>query len=153
MPIISKTKLYEQPEQHVLSIRKTINFSDFAAIAKDVFDLVTTYADRNGILFSSGPFVCYHNTDLENLDVEMGFQVAKHLSGNDEIMGHLIPTQKVVSGLFLGGYADTDPLTFEIMQWIADNGFIQKGTIFNYYLSDEDNPTYEQLTQIVIPVN
>ena len=72
------------------------------------------HAARNGLLLSSGPFVCYHNADLENLDVEMGFPVAEPISGNDDIVGYTIPVQKAVSGIFLGAYEDTDPLMIEI---------------------------------------
>jgi len=153
MPNVSKVRLYEQPEQYVLSIRKTIRFNDYEAVAKDAYNQIAVFADQHNILFSSGPFVCYHNTDLENLDVEMGFPVAKLITANEEIKGHSIPMQKAVSGLFLGGYAETDPLTFEIMQWITEHGYVQQGPIYNFYLSDGDNPTNEQLTQIVIPVN
>ena len=80
------------------------------------------------------------------------FRLQNRPSGNDEIVGYIIPVQKVVSGIFLGAYEDTDPLMMEIMQWITNHGYQQQGTIFNYYLNDEDRPASELLTRIVIPV-
>jgi effector-binding domain-containing protein len=152
MAIVSKINLYEQPEQHVLSIRKTIQFCDFPNIAQQAYEQITEYARQKNLLFSDCPFVCYHNSDLDNLDVEMGFPVAKPVSGKDEIKGHTFPVQKVASGIFLGAFEETDPLMLEIMQWINAHGYEQQGSIFNYYLNDGDRPATEQLTKIVIPV-
>jgi effector-binding domain-containing protein len=152
MAIISKINLIEQPERHVLSIRTTINFNDYANTAEQAYKRIMEYTARNGLLFSSGPFVCYHNTDLENLDVEMGFSVAKPISGNNDITGYTIPVQKAVSGIFLGAYEDTDPLMFEIMQWILEHGYEQQGKIYNYYLNDDNRGASELLTQIVVPI-
>lgn len=152
MPIVSKINLFEQAEQHVLSIRTTIHFDNYPKVAGEAYGRIMEYAAQNDLLFSGGPFVCYHNADLENLDVEMGFPIAKPVAGNSEIGGYTIPTQKVVSGIFLGPYEDTDPLMMEIIQWIAEQGFEQKGEIYNYYLNDENRPASELLTQIVVPV-
>lgn len=152
MATISKITLLEQPEQHVLSLRTTINFNDFPKTAEQTYKKIMEYAALNGILLSSGPFVCYHNADLENLDIEMGFPVARPISGNNDIAGHTIPVQKAVSGIFLGAYEDTDPLMFEIIQWIIEHGYEQQGEIFNYYLNDDSRVASELLTQIVVPI-
>jgi effector-binding domain-containing protein len=152
MAIISKIGLIEQAEQHVLSIRTRIHFNDYPNTAKDAYEKIMEYAERHGFLFSSGPYVCYHNADLEDLDVEMGFPVAKPVSGNGEIAGYTIPVQKAVSGIFLGAYGDTDPLMMEIMQWISEHGYQQHGEIYNYYLNDDNRSAGELLTQIVVPV-
>lgn len=152
MSTISKINLIEQPEQHVLSIRTTINFNDYPKTAEKAYRVIIEYAESKGLLFSSGPFVCYHNADLENLEVEMGFPIAKPVAGNDDIYGYTIPAQKAVSGIFLGAYEETDPLMFEIMQWIVEHGYEQQGKIYNYYLNDSDRNTSELLTQIVVPI-
>jgi effector-binding domain-containing protein len=152
MAIISKINLLEQPEQHVLSIRTTIHFNDYPDTAKPAYGIIMEYAACNSLLLSGGPFVCYHNADLENLDVEMGFPVAKPILGNDDIVGYTIPVQKAVSGIFLGAYEDTDPLMVEIIQWIIEHGYEQQGKIYNYYLNDDNRNASELLTQIVVPI-
>jgi len=152
MAMISKINLLEQPEQHILAIRTTIHFNDFPSVVRKAYDKIMEYAARNNMLFSGGPFVCYHNADLESLDVEMGFPIAKSVSGTDNIVGRTIPVQKAVSGIFLGPYTDTDPLMMEMMKWITEHGYEQQGQIFNYYLNDEDRPAAELLTKIIIPI-
>lgn len=152
MAIISKISLFEQPEQHVLSIRTTIHFDDYARIAGRAYENIMAYVNRKGLMVSNGPYVCYHNTDLENLEVEMGFPVAKVVSGEGEIVGYTIPREKVVSGIFLGAYTDTDPLMMDIIQWIAEHGYEQQGKIYNYYLNEEDRSESELLTRVVVVI-
>lgn len=100
MATISTINVYEQSEQHVLSIRSTIHFDNYPKTAGEAYGKITEFAEQSGLLFSGGPFVCFHNANLENLDVEMGFPIAKSVTGNGEILGHTIPAQKVVSGIF-----------------------------------------------------
>ena len=152
MAIISKVNLIEQQEHHVLSIRTNINFNDFANIAKESYKKIQDYTERNNLLLAGGSYVCYHNSDLENLDVELGFPVARSVDGKDDIIGHTIPVQKGVSGIFLGAYEDTDPLMYSIIQWINKHGYELQGDIYNYYLNDEDRSPSELLTQIVVPI-
>ncbi len=152
MAIISKINLIEQPEQHVLSIRTFINFDDYPRVAAKAYGKIMDYIIQNDLLPSGGPFVCYHNADLKNLDVEMGFPVAKPVSGEGEVLGYTILHRKVVSGISLGPYEDTDPLMMEIIQWMAEHGYEQQGGIYNYYLNDDDRPTCELLTQIIMPI-
>lgn len=149
---ISKINLLEQQEQYVLSVRTTIHFDNYPNIAQQAYKRIMEYAEYNDLLLSSGHFVCYHNTDLENLDIEMGFPVAKPVSGNDDIAGYTIPVQKGVSGIFLGAYEDTNPLMYEIIQWIKEHGYEQQGKVYNYYLNDEDRNANELLTQIVMSI-
>jgi len=150
--IISTINVYEQSEQHVLSIRLTINFDNYPKTADQAYGKIKEFAEQRSLLFSGGPFVCFHNANLENLNVEMGFPIAKSVKGNGEILGHTIPARKAVSGIFLGAYEDTDPLMMEIMKWIEEHGYEQQGEIFNYYLNDESRPASELLTQIVVPI-
>ena len=58
MPIISTINLYENHEQHVLSVRVTIPFSDYPQVAEGVYREITEYALQNHLLMYSGPFVC-----------------------------------------------------------------------------------------------
>jgi len=152
MGIIAKINLYEQPEQYVLTIRNMINFNDYPIVAGQAYQKIMDYAAKEELLLSGGPFVCYHNVDLEHLDVEMGFPIAKKVIGADDIVGNTIPAQKVVSGIFLGPYGDSDRLMEEMMQWIKEHNLEQKEQIYHYYLNDGDRPESEFLTRIVIPI-
>jgi len=152
MPIISSIQLTQQSDQFVLSVRESINFSSFPEFANKAFTEIERYVQRENILFSGYPFVCYHNADLENLDVEIGFPVAHLLSGEGKIVGKVLVSEKIVSGIFLGPYEESDILMNEINKWIIENGYKSKGKVFNYYLNDTQRPPSEFLLKIAIPV-
>lgn len=152
MATISKINIFEQSEQHVLSIRSTIHFDSYQKTTEQAYRKIKEFAEHRELLFSGCPFACFHNANLENLDVEMGFPIAKSITGNGEILERIIPAQKAVSGIFLGAYEDTDPLMIEIIQWIKENDYEQQGEIYYYYLNDESRPACELLTQIVVPI-
>lgn len=152
MAAISNITLIEQREQHVLSVRKTIHFDDFPKTANEAFSAIAAYARENALLFSGCPFVCYHNADLEHLDVELGFPVAAPQAGNDTVTGRTIPAHRAACGIFLGPYTQTDPLMMEIFSWIGKNGYQPHGDIYHYYLNDENRPESDLLTQIAITV-
>jgi effector-binding domain-containing protein len=154
MPIISEINLFEQPVQHVLAVRTIIKFADYPKIAEQTFKKILEYLALNCVSVSGGPYVCYHNTDLENLDVELGFPVSKPIeTDSSEIFGYTIPIRKVVSGIYLGAYEETDPLMMEIFKWLVEHNYKQQGGIYHYYLNNDKRPKNELLTEIAIPIN
>ncbi|MNZ97258.1 Bacterial transcription activator, effector binding domain [compost metagenome] len=98
------------------------------------------------------PFVCYYNMEMENLDVEIGFPVAKPLSGDNDIKPGIIPSQTVITSIHMGAYADAEPLYIEMEEWISENGYEAQGHVYEYYLNDPFRPEDELLTKIVMPV-
>jgi len=124
-------------------------FSDFAGYS---FDKITKYLNSLNELSSGAPIVCFHNMDLKNLDVEIGFPVASPVSGKDDIDANTIPMQKVVSAIDLGPYEKQDPTLQELFAWIQSNGYEMKGEIYYQYLNDTERPESELLTMMILPV-
>jgi effector-binding domain-containing protein len=153
MARISSITLFQQPSFHSLTIRKTINFmeafSDFAGYS---FDKIAKYLESQNELPSDAPIVCFHNMDLENLDVEIGFPVACPLNGKDDIAASTIPSLKVISTIDLGSYEKQDPTLEELFTWIQENGYEMQGEIYYQYLNDTERPENELLTKMIIPI-
>ncbi|MEA5028758.1 MAG: GyrI-like domain-containing protein [Sphaerochaeta associata] len=153
MGVVSNIGLFEQGRQHVLSIRRVLDFKDFPLIAKESYARLTDFMASRNLLPSGCPFVCYHNADLEHLDVEMGFPIAQEIeSETSEVQCRTIPGQRVVSALFQGPYEESDPLMMEIFNWIGEHNLVPEGSIYNYYLNDEERPKEELLTRIGVVV-
>ena len=154
MARISQISLYKQPAYHALTIRKTINFmkdfSDFAdAFAGKIFNHLNDLRELPG----GAPIVCFHNMDLEKLDVEYIFPVANPLSGKEDIKANLIPAQNVVTAIDMGTYENQDSTLEEILIWIEGNGFEMKGEIYYQYLNDpNETPEDELLTVMIVPI-
>ncbi len=153
MARISNITLTQQPELHTLTIRKSINFiTEFSDFAGQSFDKITKYLENINVLLGGEPIVCFHNMDLKNLDVEVGFPTAILVSGKDEMTAQTIHSQKVVSAIDLGAYEKQDPTLEEIFVWIQENGYEMQGKIYYQYLNDTNRPENEFLTKMIIPV-
>jgi effector-binding domain-containing protein len=153
MGVVSSIGLYEVAEQWVASIRTVLRFEEFPSVAQESYGMITKVMHEKGVLPSSPPFVCYHNADLQQLDVEMGFPIAKEISlEHAQVTCHMIPAQRVVSALFQGPYEESDVLLTQIFQWVAEHGYEPEGTIYNSYLNDEERPREELLTKIGVVI-
>jgi len=153
MSRISSITLTEQPEQHILSIRTTIDFmKEFSDFCGQAFGKITEYLNSIDVLLGGPPVVCFHNMDLEQLDVEVGFPVATVINVNGEIKANIIPAQRVVSAIDLGPYEKQDPTLEEIFGWMQKNSYEMQGEIYYYYLNDTERPESEYLTKMVIPI-
>ena len=153
MARISGIVLRQEPIFNTLTIRKTINFfKEFSDFAGQSFEKIGKYLESSNVLFGGEPIVCFHNMDLEKLDVEVGFPIANSMEGKDEIIAKTIPSQKVVTAIDLGPYEKQDPTLEEIFTWIQKNGFEMKGEIYYQYLNDTERPENEFLTKMIIPI-
>jgi effector-binding domain-containing protein len=152
MPEISHIELYELPAQPVLSIRTVISFCEFPSKAEKAFSTILAYLDEIQRLPAAGPFVCYHNTDLDHLDVEMGFPVAGMISDKGDIRYCVHPAGRCAAGLFQGSYEQSDPLMMRMMEWITARGMQPNGRIYNEYLNDTHRLPKDWLMRIRIPI-
>jgi effector-binding domain-containing protein len=153
MSRISNITLVQKPVFYTLTTRKTINFMlEFSNFAEYSFNKITNYLHGMNELPSDAPIVCFHNMDLENLDVEIGFPVATSLCGKDDIIANTIPSQKVVTAIDLGAYEKQDPTLEDLFSWIQSNGYEMQGKIYYQYLNDTERPENELLTKMFLPI-
>lgn len=95
--------------------------------------------------------------NLENLDVEVGFPVAKHTVFNhmdeeNEILKKIVPTQKIITAIDLGPYELQDLTLEELFLWAKDRGYELHGDIYYQYLNDLNRPESEYLTKMMLPI-
>lgn len=153
MARIAKIMVKQWPEQHQLTVRRTIDFfreyADFMDNAvKDIMSLL----EETGKFPASGPIVCFHNVELTALDVEIGFRVAEPLPGRDAVRTQTVPPQTVAVTIDRGPYEEQDPTMEALMEWLPRHGYAAAGGICYHYLNDEEQPTSEYLTEMFIPV-
>ncbi len=99
------------------------------------------------------PFVAYHNMDMHDLDVEIGFPVSKSLPGREDIKAGLIPAGQFVFCMFRGPYAEMKPAYSDMAKWIEDHGLTAAGIAYEYYYNGPEFPQSEALTKIVMPLS
>ncbi|MCC0656377.1 GyrI-like domain-containing protein [Clostridioides sp. ES-S-0123-01] len=158
MARISNITMAEQPSYCILAIRKTIDFMvEFSEFSQQSFRKISNYLEEKGILSAGAPIVCFHNMDLEKLDVEVGFPVANHsvfnnMDTENEILQKIVPTQKIITAIDLGPYELQDPTLEELFLWAKDSGYELYGDIYYQYLNDLNRPESEYLTKMMLPI-
>jgi effector-binding domain-containing protein len=153
MARISNITVIKMPEVYTLTVRKTIDFmNEYSNFADQTFTKIKKYLENINEILGGEPIVCFHNMDLEKLDVEIGFPVANYINGNGEILGQIIPSQKVVLAIDLGPYEKQDPTLGELFEWIQKNGYEMQGKIYYQYLNNPERNENELLTKMIIPI-
>lgn len=147
-------ELIEQAAQPVLYVRLKTTVDGLTEAFDKTFALIEGYLSEIGEQPASAPYAAYYNHDMQDLDVEMGFPVAKALPEKGEIKSGELPAfEKAVCGIHKGSYASLDETYGQIYRYIADNKFEQSGAHYDFYISDPDNiPEKKLITKIMIPV-
>jgi effector-binding domain-containing protein len=100
----SGIEMKEEQTQPVLSIRTRAAVQDLPNVIGESYGKIMQYVEKIGKQPSGAPFVAYYNMDMDDLDLEIGFPVAKPLDGNDEINRSEIPAGKYISMTYKGPY-------------------------------------------------
>ncbi|WP_031516236.1 GyrI-like domain-containing protein [Desulfofalx alkaliphila] len=146
--------LEEKQAQPVLSIRTRTAVDKLPQELGKAYEAIIQYLNELGEKPAEPvAFAAYYNTDMQDLDVEMGFPVSKPLKGKGEIKSGEIPAGKQVSCMYKGSYSKVEPVYQAMMQWISEKGYTPTGVAYEfYYNSPMDVPESELLTKIVFPI-
>jgi len=151
--IAYKFELSEQPAQPALSIRTRTSVANLPQELGQAYGAIIEYLNEIGEKPAGAAFAAYYNMDMEDLDVEMGFLVAKQLVGKGEIKPSVIPPGKQVSYLYKGPYQKMAPVYEAMMQWMNENAYTPNGIAYEfYYNSPVEVPESDLLTKIVFPL-
>jgi effector-binding domain-containing protein len=141
----------EQPTQKMLSIRTRAAVQDLPQMFEAGYGKIAQYLGELGEQPIGPPFAVYYNMDMNNLDVEFGFPVARQLPGKDEIKAGEIPGGRVATCLHIGPYSEMEPAYNTLTEWMTDHGYEATGVVYELYLNDPRETPPAQ-TQIVFPV-
>ncbi|MDI3539727.1 MAG: hypothetical protein PWQ52_850 [Methanolobus sp.] len=149
----SGIEMKEEKAQPVMSIRTSAAVRDLPSIIGESYGKIMQHLEKIGEQPAGVPFVAYHNMDMDDLDLEIGFPVMKPLEGSGEIIRSEIPAGKYVSMMYKGPYAGMEKPYSEMAEWIEEHGHKPKGIAYEYYYnSPMEVPESELLTRIVIAV-
>jgi effector-binding domain-containing protein len=149
-----KIELIEQKAQPVLTIRTRTSLAELPKAIGETYGEIMQYLTELGEQPADAPYTAYYNLDMNDLDVEMGFPVAKLLPEKGRIKSGEIPHQgKCVSCLYKGSYSQMEQVYGDISKWMDQNNYEPRGVSYEYYYnSPNEVPENELLTKIVIPI-
>lgn len=146
-------ELSEEKAQPVVSIRTTTKLELLPQVIGESYMKIMSYLQEFGEQPAYAPFTAYHNLDMQNLDVEMGFPIARMLPEKDDIKARELPPGKAVSSMYKGPYTCMEQPYNEMFKWIEENGYTSTGIYFEYYFNcPQEVPESELLTKIVMPL-
>lgn len=149
----NKIQITEQSAQPVLSIRTRSSVENLPNLIGECYGKIMQYMGEIGIEPADAPFVAYYNMDMKDLDLEIGFPIAKPVEGKGDIIKSEIPAGKYMFMMYKGPYAEMENPYNEMMEFMKKEGLKSKGVAYEFYFnSPADVPEDELLTKIVFPV-
>ena len=146
-------ELVQQETQTVLFIRTRTTLADMPKVIGESYCKIAQYLEELGEQPAGMPYAGYHNLDMQDMDLEMGFPVAKLLPGKGEIKPGEIPAGKYVTCMYKGPYAQMEQAYNQIFLWMQGENLKPTGVYYEYYFNSPDEvPESELLTKIAIPV-
>jgi len=155
MPRITDFILIKHIGQPVLVIRKKTNVTEIPQVLGSAFSQIGSYIEELGEISTDVPYIGYHdfrNLNENNIDMEIGFPIAKKLPSKGDIQFKIMPEGKSVFCIFRGDYNDLGPVYDEMMEWIKNKGFEIAGDCYETYLNGPPFPEEEMLTKVTIPL-
>jgi effector-binding domain-containing protein len=146
-------KLKDQSTQKALSIRTRTAVEKLSQVFGEGYGRIAHYLGELGEHPIGPPFAAYYNMDMADLDVELGFPVARELPGRGEIKAAEIPGGQVASCLYTGPYEGIETAYNALTQWMEENGYQATGVAYEFYLNDpNETPPAELQTEINFPL-
>lgn len=143
----------KQPAQPVLSIRTRTAVENLPQVLGAAYEKIIKYLSELGEFPCGAPFAAYYNTDMQDLDLEIGFPVLQALPGKDEVKPGEIPAGKQAVCLHIGSYSKVEPAYEALMEWVVEKGYTPTGVAYEFYLNDpSETPEEELKTRIVFPL-
>ena len=143
-------QINEKESVPVLSVRTKAAVADLPKVMGEAFKAVMDYLGECGEAPAGAPFAAYYNMDMNDLDVEMGFPVAKKITGKGIITSSEIPAGKQVTCFYKGSYESMTEPYGEISQWMTQNGCEATGTSYEFYLNSPMEVPPDQLETIIM---
>jgi len=146
-------EIKEQSAQPTLSIRARIPIDGLPQLLGESYGKISAYLAELDEQPAGAPFAAYYNMDMQDLDVEIGFPVAKQIQGKGDIQASQVPGGKQGVALHTGRYGDIAPAYDALAGFVKEQGYEPTGISYEFYLNDPEKTPQEELqTQIVFPL-
>lgn len=152
MPRMTDIILIDQDAQPAIVIQKIISMQKLPQVIGDCYQKLSLYLEQTQTVLAGMPFVAYHNMDMQNLKVEIGFPIRKPMPDHGEITTSSIQEGLRLICIFRGPYSQLEPVYAEMQEYMNKNELVNAGPVYECYLNGPEFPEEELLTQIVMPV-
>lgn len=146
-------QIKETDELKTLMIRLTTSVSELPKVIGEAYKDIMDYMQSSGIQCSGYPYVLYHNMDMNNLDIDIGWPVQQFDNGNGNIKPSTIPGGKVLFETHTGPYSKLEDTYKKVMEYIKEKGIKTTEWMYEMYPNSPlDTPEDKLITEIYFPV-
>lgn len=145
-------ELKQSTAKPALSVRTHAAVQDLPTLFGKVYGEIMQYLGELGEQPAGIPYAAYYNMDMQNLDVELGFPVARKLAGRGEIQASEFPGGKLASVMHVGPYDQMVPTYDALTQWVKSQGLETTGVAYELYYTGPDTPPQGMRTEIIFPL-
>ncbi len=148
-----KCELRVQVPKATMTVRIRTPVSQLPQVLGKAFGEIAAYIGTLGEQPAGPPFVVYHNMDMQDLDIEIGFPVNKPLPAQGKLQPGALPEGKAATCRYTGPYEEVGTAYEALSKWVDENGYEITGLTIESYLNDPQTTAPDQLqTQIAQPL-
>lgn len=143
----------EQTAQPTLVVRARTPVERISDTLGPAWESIMAHAGTLGATPSGPPFVAYHNMDMSDLDLEIGFPFAEAIAGSGDVVAGTIPAGPAVETMHVGPYDAVGRAYEALRAWMTEHGQGPAGPAYEHYLNDPHEVAPEHLrTRVVWPI-
>jgi effector-binding domain-containing protein len=142
-------KFEDRPAQPVLAVRAHARVQDLPQVFGQAYGAIMQYLGELGEEPAGMPYAAYYNMDMQDLDLEIGFPVAKLLPDKDGIQAGQMPGGRWAATMHTGPYNQVGQAYEALAQAVKEKGLEATGVAYELYYSPPETPPEETLTQVL----
>lgn len=146
-------QLVDRAAQPAMIIRARTPMLELPQVLGVAMGAIAEFLASREIQPTGAPFVAYHNMDMQDLDIEIGFPVAETVHGVMDVQPGEIPGGMVACTLHTGPYSKVSEAYDALNVLITERSLQPTGVAYEFYLNDPMTTPEERLqTEVVLPL-
>lgn len=146
-------QIIDRKETPTLSVRYRTPLTELSQTMGTIYGEIASFMGARGIPFSGPPFAMYHNMDMNDLDVEIGFPLTTATAGKGRIAAGRLPGGAFATAKHTGPYSAIEETYNELMAYVKGKSRELENFMFEEYLNSPENTPPEKLeTMIYFPL-
>ncbi len=153
-PTFPMTEIVTLDEVHTAHVRKRVRMAEISKEMATLLPAVMNHVRAQGVQPAGPPYSRYWSMPGEEIDVEVGFPVARPLPETDTIKAGKLPGGRTISTWHVGPYHEMGRTWQSAMAWMTENKLTGRGAPWEVYWTDPglEPDSSKWRTQILLPV-
>lgn len=127
--------------------------SELPKLIGESYGKITARMNEFGAMAAGAPYLAYFNSDMEDLQVEIGIPTGVYVPDTEEIVMSEIPEGDYLSAIFTGPYDQLMDAYGEMTVYMTEHKIQVTGGVYESYLNDPADTAPEALmTEIIFSI-